>query len=210
MLRRRLLMIVSLLSVALGVGAAETRELRSGVFKPPRSAPDFSLLGSDGAPLTLSRYHGNKVIALGFGFTHCTDVCPLTLANLVQVRKQLGAVGDKFQVVYVTVDPERDNAERLREYVTAFDPTFIGATGTAEQLEAVRKIYGIIATKEIKKGAPLSSYTVHHSSFIYLIDLDGNLRAMVPFKTPIEDVAHDVNVLLSEHENRVASRGAGR
>jgi protein SCO1/2 len=196
MLNRGFMAFVPLLFLAVAVGAAASSELKSGVFKPPRPAPDFSLRGSDGSELKLSRYHG-KVIALGFGFTSCPDVCPVTLAKLAQVRKKLGAAGKEFQVVYVTVDPERDNAERMRKYLTAFDPSFIGATGTAEQLAGVRETYGILANKQIDKKNP-SNYLVHHSSFVYLIDRQGNLRAMVPFGGPVDDVTSDVKTLLNE------------
>lgn len=185
-----------LLFLAPAVNAATGPELRSGVFKPPRLAPDFSLRGSDGAELRLSRYRG-KVIALGFGFTSCPDVCPVTLAKLAQVRKQLGAAAKEFQVVYVTVDPERDNAEVMRKYLTAFDPTFIGATGTPGQLADVREAYGILASKQMVKGSQ-SDYVVHHSSFVYLIDREGYLRAMVPFGGPRDDVAHDVISLIGK------------
>jgi len=185
---------VVLLACAPLVAAAQGASLRSGVFNPPRPAPEFVLSGSDGAELKLSRYRG-KVVALGFGYTFCPDVCPTTLVDLAQVRKQLGAAGKDFQVLYVTVDPERDSAEVLRKYLSSFDPSFIGGTGTPEQLAEVRKAYGISIAKKPVKGNP-SAYWVHHSSFVYLIDRDGMLRAMKPFGALIEDVAHDVKVLL--------------
>ena len=144
------LLLLLILAVAVGAAAASS-ELRSGVFKPPRPAPDFSLPGSNNAEIKLSRYRG-KVVALGFGYTSCPDVCPTTLAHLAGIRKKLGSTGKEFQVVYVTVDPERDNAERLRKYLAAFDPTFIGVTGTPAQLADVRKAYGILATKKTVEG----------------------------------------------------------
>lgn len=188
--------LLPLFILTIAVGAAASSELKSGVFKPPRPAPDFSLQGSNGSELKLSRYRG-KVIALGFGFTSCPDVCPVTLAKLAQARKMLGAASKKFQVVYVTVDPERDNPERMRKYLTAFDPTFIGATGTREQLADVHKAYGILANKQFVKESQ-SNYLVHHSSFVYLIDRQGNLRAMMPFGGSVDDLASDVKTLLNE------------
>jgi protein SCO1/2 len=193
-LNRGLAVLLPLLVLSFSLGAAESPELKSGVFKPPRIAPDFSLKGSDGAELKLSRYRG-KVVALGFGYTSCPDVCPTTLAELAAARKKLGAAGDDFQVVYVTVDPERDDAERLRKYLRAFDPTFIGATGTEAALADVRKAYGIVANKVPIEGVP-SAYLVHHSSFIYLIDREGRLRAMSPYGRNVDDVASDVKTLL--------------
>src|SRR6185369_16893001 len=115
-LNRGLLALLPLLVFALTVGAGETPDLKTGVFKPPRPAPDFSLRGSDGSELKLSRYRG-KVVALGFGYASCPDVCPTTLFFLAQAKEKLGASGKDFQVIYVTVDPERDTAERLRKFL---------------------------------------------------------------------------------------------
>ena len=193
-MNRGLLALVLLLVLAVAAGAAENPNLKSGVFSPPRPAPDFSLRGSDGSEFKLSRYRG-KVVALGFGYTSCPDVCPTTLLELAQVRKKLGADGKDFQVVYVTVDPERDSAERLRTYLAVFDPTFIGATGTPGQLAEVRKAYGILIAKKTFEGSQ-SAYVIHHSSFVYLVDRQGNLRAMKPFGASIDDIAHDVKILL--------------
>jgi protein SCO1/2 len=192
----RSLAALSVLAIALGAGAAESPQLKAGVFSPPRPAPDFSLQGSNGAELKLSRYRG-KVVALGFGYTSCPDVCPTTLLFLSQAREKLGAAGKEFQVVYVTVDPERDSAERLRKYVAAFDPTFLGATGSPEQLADVRKAYGIQVSRQNPQGST-SNYFVHHSSFVYLIDRAGDLRAMLPFGVSVDDIAHDVKVLLGK------------
>jgi protein SCO1/2 len=181
---------------ALSVSAAENPALRSGVFDPPRMAPDFSLRGSDGSDFKLSRYRG-KVVALGFGYTHCPGVCPTTLAFLAKARQKLGAAGKEFQIVYVTVDPERDNEERLRKFLASFDPTFVGATGTPQQLAQVRKEYGIsVSDKMFVDAQPRSNYFLDHSSFVYLIDRAGELRAMMPFGVTVDDIEHDAQALL--------------
>ena len=173
--------------------AVPAEELRAGTFSPARQAPGFVLRGSDGADIDLARYRG-KVVALGFGYTHCPDVCPTTLQNLARARKALGDAGRDFQVLYVTVDPARDDVKRMREYVAAFDPTFIGATGSPPRLAQVRKDYGIEAKRaDIPNG---SGYYVHHSSFVYLIDRAGALRAMMPYGTSTDDIVHDVRLLL--------------
>jgi len=171
--------------------ADDGANLKAGVFDPARAAPDFSLPGSDGAELKLSRYRG-KVVLLGFGFTSCVAVCPITLGTLAAAHKKLGARGDDVQVVYITVDPERDDAPRMRKYLSAFDPSFIGGTGSDAQLAAVRKDYGIAAEKV---AGPDGSYT--HSSFVYLIDREGRLRALMPYGHPAEDYVHDVGILLA-------------
>jgi protein SCO1 len=194
MMRAAGLIIVWLL--ALSATAAEQAALKSGVFDPPRAAPEFALPASTGAEFKLSAQHG-KLVVLGFGFSHCPDVCPVTLTVLAQVRKQLGELADQMQVVYVTVDPERDNAERLREYLALFDKTFIGITGTAEQLTRLRETYGIMASRVENKDAP-GGYQVHHSSYVYLIDRAGLLRALVPYGKPATDIGHDIKILLQE------------
>jgi protein SCO1/2 len=187
---RRSLALLLLLLAAAAAGAADAPALKAGVFDPPRAAPDFSLRGSDGAELRLSRHRG-KVVALAFGFTSCPDVCPVTLATLTEARKKLAAAGTDLQVVYVTVDPERDDAERMRSYLASFDPSFVGGTGAPEQLEAVRKEYGILAEK-VKTAA---GYAVAHSSSIFLIDREGRLRALMPYGHPADDFVHDVQIL---------------
>ena len=174
------------------VHAADGR-LKSGVFEPARIAPPFALTGSDGGELRLERYRG-KVVILGFGFSHCPEICPTTLAKLAKARKQMGAAASDVQVIYVTVDPERDTPEQLRGYLALFDPTFIGATGTPAQLAAVYKDYGITATKYA--GRAPAEYGFEHSTFVYLIDREGRLRAMAPYGKSADDIAHDAAMLL--------------
>jgi protein SCO1 len=193
-MRYTLLSFLLLAGVACSSFAAEKQEFKGGLFDPPRPAPDFLLKGSDGSELRLSRYRG-KVIALGFGYTYCPDVCPTTLADLAQARKKLGTAAKEFQVVYVTVDPERDTPERLRNYLVVFDKTFVGATGTPEQLAQVRKAYGISAVKKTFAESS-AGYLLHHSSFVYLIDPTGSLRGMIPFGSSVDDIVHDVKIFL--------------
>lgn len=185
-------LLLSLLFAGVAVGA-DAPALKAGVFSPPRPAPDFSLQGSDGRALSLSRFKG-KVVLLGFGFTSCPQVCPTTLATLAQARRKLGAAAADVQVLYVTVDPERDVAERMKNYLGAFDPTFVGGTGAAERLAAVRRDYGVFAEKK-PQG---SSYTVAHSSFVFLIDRGGGLRALMPYGHGPDDYVHDLKMLLQE------------
>jgi protein SCO1 len=167
--------------------------LKAGVFDPPREAPQFALDSSGGGKLELRNYRG-KIVILGFGFTWCTDVCPVTLATLAQARRKLGREADNVQIVYVTVDPERDDPARMKEYLHAFDPTFLGGTGGERGLAAVRKDYGISAEK---RGSG-SSYSVAHSSFTYLIDRRGQLRALMPYGRGADDYVHDLKILLAE------------
>jgi protein SCO1/2 len=173
-------------------GVADGASLIAGVFNPARLAPDFSLRGSDGAELTLHRSRG-KVVLLAFGYTSCTEVCPITLGVLAQARRKLAAAADDLQVVYITVDPERDDVERMRNYLKAFDPSFIGGTGAPPQLAAVRADYGISVSGKIPVAG---GYALAHSSYVYLIDRDGRLRALMPYGHSAEDFEHDVRILL--------------
>ena len=191
--RSRCSALALLLALVAAAAAADTPELRAGSFDPPRRAPDFALAGSNGAELRLSQFAG-KVVLLAFGFTSCREVCPTTLATLAQARKKLGARAGDVQVVYVTVDPGRDSARRMREYLAGFDPSFLGGTGSEESLAAVRKDYGVTAEK---RGSG-EDYAYAHSSFTYLIDRRGSLRALMPYGHSAEDYAHDVAILLEQ------------
>ena len=182
------------LSLLLVPVLATAQEMKAGVFDPPRQAPDFTLPATDGGELTMQEYRG-KVVVLGFGFTTCPEVCPVTLATLAAARKQLGEEAEDVQVVWITVDPERDDAKRLGDYVTAFDKSFVGGTGSEEQLVAVRKEYGVQAAKVHREGLP-DSYS--HSAFTYLIDRQGRLRALMPYGHPAADFVHDLRLLLAE------------
>jgi protein SCO1/2 len=178
--------------LSMAAQATDVDALKAGVFNPARAAPDFSVRGSDGVALTLSHYRG-KVVVLGFGYTSCHNVCPATLAVLAQAHRQLGALGSQVQVIYLTVDPERDSPERLKQFLAAFDPTFVGGTGSAAQMAAVRTSYGVTAEK-VGTG---SDYGIAHSSFIYLITREGKLRALMPFGHKADDYVHDISMLLN-------------
>lgn len=178
---------------ALAAAAPQAPAFRAGLFDPPRQAPDFSLQGTDGRELRISRYRG-KVVLLAFGYSSCTAVCPITLATLAQARRELGAAAADVQVVYVTVDPERDVPARLAAFLRNFDATFIGATGGPEQLASVRKNYGVSAQK-----IPLrDGYAYSHSSFTYLIDRGGRIRALMPYGHSSADYVNDLRLLLRE------------
>jgi protein SCO1 len=190
-MNRVMVLVASLFLSAASARADDGATLKAGVFDPPRAAPDFTLSGSNGSALKLSTYRG-KVVLLGFGFTSCQAVCPITLGTLAQAEKKLGAQAGELQVIYITVDPERDDAAQLKKYLSSFNPTFVGGTGTDTQLAAVRKDYGIAAEKV---AGPDGSYT--HSSFIYLIDREGRLRALMPFGHPADDYVHDIRIMLA-------------
>jgi protein SCO1/2 len=179
--------------ITTSAGADARPGLKAGTFNPPYMAPELSLRGDNGSDVTLARYRG-KVVLLTFGFTNCAAVCPTTLATLAQARGSLGEAADSVQVIYVTVDPERDDAAHMREYLDAFDPSFVGATGDPGALAAVRQKYGVTA---IKQGAG-DDYVMAHTSSIFLIDRAGKLRALMPFGHDAADFVNDINFLLAQ------------
>lgn len=182
-----------LLTMLTGV-ACQSESYRSGVFDPPRQAPDFVLDGSHGTPIKLSSYRG-KVVAVAFGFSYCPRICPVTLSRLAEVKQDLGALAADLEVVFITVDPERDTPARLREFLGFFDADFRGATGESTKLDALQHAYGVVA-KRVKSEDQKLKYEVHHSTSIYLIDREGELRLLVPFGEPTSDIVHDVKRLL--------------
>jgi protein SCO1/2 len=100
-----------------------------------------------------------------------------------------------IQLIYITVDPKRDTPERLREHLALFNPSFLGATGSPDELEAVREAYGVVAER-VTSPSPALGYAVNHSTSLYLIDRQGQLRGLVPFGTPVDDIVHDLGFLL--------------
>lgn len=200
MKRRLLLLPLALLpGVALATAPAAPpagARLKAGVFEPAQPAPEFALQGSDGTELRLSRFKG-RLVLLVFGFTNCPEVCPTTLATLAQARKDLGAAAADVQVVYVTVDPERDDVARIRRYLAAFDPSFVGGTGAPAALATMRQRYGIVAEKVAVPGAGPGVYAMNHSTSVYLIDRAGRLRALMPYGHEAKDFVHDLKLLLA-------------
>jgi len=146
-----------------------------------------------GKPRHLEDFRGKAVVVF-FGFTHCPDVCPTTLAEMSQVVKQLGPDGDRVQVLLVTVDPERDTKDALAKYVTAFDPRFLGMYGDLEQTRRVAKDFKIYFEKR-KTG---DSYSVDHSAQSYVIDPQGRLRLFVRHDRISSDLADDLKTLLRD------------
>ena len=183
------------LAVALGAPAAAPAvdmPLKAGILSPVMPAPELELAGTDGKPLNLARFRG-RVVLLAFGFSHCTEVCPVTLATLAGARKQLGADAAAVQVVYVTVDPERDNAEQMRKFLGVFDPAFIGGVGTRAEIDAAQKSYGVSSTKKVFASG---GYVIVHSSSIFMIDRAGRLAAVMPYGHTVDDFVHDLKILL--------------
>ncbi|HMM51350.1 MAG TPA: SCO family protein [Burkholderiaceae bacterium] len=158
-------------------------------------ASDFSLTGHDGKPRTLADFRG-KAVVIFFGYTQCPDVCPTTLAELAEVMKQLGPDADRVQVLFVSVDPERDTQELLAHYVPAFDPRFLGLYGDAEATARTAKAFRVFYQKV--PGKTPDSYTVDHTAGSYVYDTQGKLRLFIKHGTGPEPIVHDLRLLLKE------------
>jgi protein SCO1/2 len=137
---------------------------------------DFELTDHTGKRRTLADYRG-KVVALFFGFAQCPDICPTTLSDLAQVKQQLGVDGDKFQVLFITVDPERDTQEVLAGFVPAFDSSFVALRGDKAEIDKVTKDFKVFAQKVAGKDG--GNYTIDHTAATYIYDTQGRIRLFV-------------------------------
>ena len=155
----------------------------------------FALTDHNGKPRTLEDFRG-QVVVMFFGFTHCPDVCPTTLAELAVAVKKLGPSGEKVQVLLVTVDPERDTAELLAKYVTAFNPKFLGLRGSADETARVAKEFKVIYQKVA--GPRPDNYSMDHSAGSYIFDRQGRLRLYVGYGRGADVFAHDIDLLLKQ------------
>jgi len=155
---------------------------------------ELRLTDHDGKARSLADLRG-KVVVVVFGFTHCPDVCPTTLADMASAVRELGDRGGEVQVLFVTVDPKRDTAELLRQYVPAFDASFIGLRGTDAEVLRVTKDFHVYAAE--RPGKTEGTYTVDHSAQSFVIDRKGKIRLLLPPATPPAAIASDLRVLLN-------------
>jgi len=152
----------------------------------------FHLTDHTGKARSLSDFRG-KVVVLFFGYTHCPDVCPTTLAGLAQTMRLLGADAQKVQVLFVTIDPERDTQALLAKFVPAFDPSFLGLYGDAQATAKAADSFRVNYQKHQEK----SGYTMDHSTFMYVIDAQGKLRLMAGDREPADMLAEDIRLLMA-------------
>ena len=154
---------------------------------------DLDMTDTTGERRTLADFHG-KVLLVFFGYTQCPDVCPTAMAQAAQTMQVLGDQATDVQVIMISVDPARDTPDVLGPYVQAFDPSFVGLTGTPEQLDKTASSFKAFYSKE--PGPTPDSYAMNHASAFYLMDRNGEARALLgPSLTP-EDMAHDIRLLL--------------
>lgn len=195
--RRQVLSMAAAMLVAGGLAAC-TRE------KPAYKLTDLS--GADygkklsltnaatGKPVSMQDFKG-KVVLLFFGFTQCPDICPTTLLKAREIKEALGGQGDELAVVFVTLDPERDTAEVLDAYVPSFDPSFIALYGDVAATKKAAREFRVFFQKVPNQDG--SSYTLDHTAASYVIDRNGTLRLLVRYTDTVEDVVHDLKLLLA-------------
>lgn len=158
---------------------------------------DFALTDHNGQEFSLAQLRG-KVVLLFFGYTSCPDVCPKELADLAMVFSRLGDEADKVQGLFVTVDPERDTQQVLKEYVSYFSSNIIGLSGSAEEIDTVTRQYHTSYRLNKQQG---KFYSVDHAANLYVIDLDGRLHTIVPYGFPAQHVLGIVNNLIKHSHN---------
>ncbi|MCG8316295.1 MAG: SCO family protein, partial [Pseudomonadales bacterium] len=151
--------------------------------------------GNPGGVAKLSDFQG-KVLLLNFGYTHCPDICPMVLARMTQIVKRLEGDADAVKGVFVTFDPQRDTATRLKEYLGYFNPDFVGFTGSEQQIAEAAKRYGVIFMPQQSESA--AGLLFAHSDFIYLLDQKGRVRALFATDTPLREMVDDVRSLINE------------
>ncbi|GAB3540229.1 SCO family protein [Noviherbaspirillum agri] len=157
-------------------------------------AKDFAMQDHNGKMRTLADFKG-KAVVIFFGYTQCPDVCPTTMSEMANVMQQLGPLADKVQVLFVTVDPERDTPEMLSKYVPAFDPRFLGLVGDKAATEKIARDFRVFYQKV--PGKSPDSYTMDHTAGSYVFDPQGRIRLFVRHGQGAEPIVHDLKLLLS-------------
>jgi protein SCO1/2 len=154
--------------------------------------PDYKLFYADGKPASLRDFKG-KYVLLFFGFTQCPDVCPTALARAVEIKRLLGADGNKLQIVFATIDPERDTGALLADYMRAFDPSFVSVRGNAEQTAKTAADFKIFYRKVPSGG----SYSMDHTAITYVFDADGKIRLAFKHEQTAQQCADDLRKLMA-------------
>ena len=186
-------MVSAVLALLTAACSPEGPKFRSTDISGADFGKALALTGHDGKPRALADFRG-KVVVLLFGFTHCPDICPTTLADMAAVMKKLGPDAARVQVLFVTVDPERDTAEVLAKYVPAFDASFLGLTGDVAATQRTAKEFKIFYEK--RPGSASGAYTVDHSAQCYVLDAQGRLRLFVRHDRIAVDLGSDLRELL--------------
>jgi len=162
-------------------------------FEPAEPAPALTLPRADGSTFDLKAQRGSAVLIF-FGYTHCPDVCPTTLADWKKVKRGLGADSSRVRFVFISVDPDRDTPKIAQDYAAGFDPTFIGLSGDSAQIERAKTLFHVESFKEHIKSA--NGYAVTHSSSVFAVDPRNRMRLLYQFDMPPDKVVADLKLLL--------------
>ena len=184
-----------LLALSLAACSPQAPTFRSTDITGADFGKELALTGHDGKPRALADFRG-KLVVLFFGYTHCPDICPTTLADMAALMKTLGPDAARVQVLFVSVDPGRDKPDVLAKYVPAFDASFLGLSGDAAATQRTAREFRIVYEKR-PGGAP-GAYTVDHSGQLYVLDAQGRLRLLVRHDRVAQDLAEDLRALLKE------------
>lgn len=169
-----------------------------------RQAPDFTLLDQEGSKVSLNQFRG-KIVLIAWGYTNCPDVCPVTLSKLDKVMEGLGENADGVQVLFITVDPERDTLERLKSYVPFFNKRFTGLTGTRAEIDKAASDYGVTIVKHEEvygrgEHDTWDRYLMTHTNTVYLVDGEGTLRLTYPhYMLDVKGITSDLAKLLQRN-----------
>ena len=194
-INRLLLLLVAGLLVLAGCDSdsgTTDEEVRGILLDEPQQAPDFELTAHNGEPFRLSDHRG-RVTAMFFGYTHCPDICPMTLMHMQDAAEELGDDAEDALFLFISVDPEQDSPEQLAKYVERADAEIIGLTGDRETLESVWDAYDITVQVEPRDDG---SYLISHSAQIWVVNQEGQAEVVLPADTDGEDMAHDIRWLL--------------
>jgi protein SCO1/2 len=186
--------VLMLLAVLLTGCGGDEYAFQGGELKPVAAAPAIELTDQYGEPFSLAAHEG-KAVLLYFGYTTCPDACPTTLSDWIEVKRLLGDQADRVEFVMVTVDPERDTADKLNEYMAFFDPAFYAVTGDQETITEIERDYGIMAVRE-EHPESATGYLMNHTTSFWVIDTKGHLRLTFAHGTDPEVVTEDVKHLL--------------
>ncbi|MBI3150999.1 MAG: SCO family protein [Chloroflexi bacterium] len=180
--------------LALSLLLSKPANFRGTAFVEPfPPAADFELTNANGDTFRLSDQR-DKIVLLFFGYTSCPDVCPTTLAELNLALNQIPEKADQVQVVFVSVDPERDTPQAVQAYASRFNSSFIGLSGSLDELEKIWQDYGVF--RETSESESAAGVIINHTARVTLIDKDGNMRLSYGFGTPVDDIVHDLDLLL--------------
>ena len=190
-----LIIAVAMIGLIFGVIFVKPYSLKGSIIDPPIPAPNFILKSSHGNEFNLVEHQG-KFVLIFFGYTFCPDVCPTTLYEMKELKNRLGDKAKNVEFVFITLDPERDTKDQLSRYLSSFDDSFYGLTGSEDVLSSVWKDYGVY--REIQNSENASSYLIDHTARLYLINPEGQLMSTYISGMPLDDMVADFQYLIRQ------------